>query len=251
MKNALIGYTGFIGSNLKKKIKNCDYYNSKNIEKIINKSYNLVYFCGNDSRIWYVNKYPKKDKKNLSNILNKLSKINCNFFILISSIEVYRSSHKKKYNEKTKLTLKNNLNYGENRFFFEKEIVKLFKKNLIIRLPVVYGNGLKKNVLFDIIYNNNLDRINTNDVLQFYPVKKLYGDIKKIVKNKVKLINLSSCPIKLSFLFKKLNLRLNNKNFNRKYNMTSIHSKIFKKKNYRFSKKEIFNDIINFIRIQK
>ena len=35
MKNALIGFSGFICLNLKKKLKNnCDYYNSKNIQNI-------------------------------------------------------------------------------------------------------------------------------------------------------------------------------------------------------------------------
>ena len=229
MKNALIGYSGFIGSHLKEKIEDCEFYNSKNIKTIKNKNFNKIYFSGNDSRIWYVNKYPKKDMKNLISILSKLSSVKCDLFILISSIEIYKTTKNKKYNENSKLLPKKKLNYGENRLFFEKEIKKLFKNFLIIRLPVVYGKRLKKNVLFDIIHNNNLNKINTNDVLQFYPVKYLYSDINKIIKNKIKLINLSSAPIRISTIFKKFNLKMNNHNSYRNYNMVSIFSKIFKK----------------------
>ena len=251
MKNALIGYTGFIGSHLKEKIKNCKYYNSKNIKKIKNKKFNKIYFSGNDSRIWYVNKYPKKDMKNLISILSNLSSVKCNLFILISSIEIYKSTKNKKYDENSKLNYKKKLNYGKNRLFFEKEIKKLFNNHLIIRLPVVYGKRLKKNVLFDIIHNNNLSNINTSDVLQFYPVKYLYSDINKIIKNKIKLINLSSAPIRIATIFKKFHLKMNNHNSYRNYNMVSIFSKIFKKKYYRFSKIEIINDIFKFIREYK
>ena len=43
IKNALVGYTGFIGSNLIHIKKNFQYFNSKNIHKIRNKSQEQVY----------------------------------------------------------------------------------------------------------------------------------------------------------------------------------------------------------------
>ena len=42
MKKALIGYTGFVGSNLQAQIKFDDFYNSKNIQDIKDKEYDVV-----------------------------------------------------------------------------------------------------------------------------------------------------------------------------------------------------------------
>ena len=252
MKNALIGYTGFIGSNLRNKIENCKFYNSKNIKEIEYKNFNNVYFSGNDSRIWYVNKNHREDLKNIQNTLFYLKKIKCKKFILISTIEVYDNSLNAN-NEKSKIKNSNNNHYGNNRFFFEKEIKKVFKNYIIIRLPVVYGNNLKKNLIFDIINDNNVDEINKNDMLQFYPVRHLFSDINKIKKHKkISLINLASEPILISELLSHSQIsNKNNKPQNRRYNMNSIFTKIFNQSNYRFSKNYILRDIKKFIQDQK
>ena len=65
MKNkyALIGYTGFIGSNLLSFDKNITKYNSKNIHKIKNKKFDLVICAGTSSKIWLAKKKPYEDKK--------------------------------------------------------------------------------------------------------------------------------------------------------------------------------------------
>ena len=54
--NALVGYTGFIGSNLTNIKKNFQYFNSKNIHKIKNKSFNAIYCAGTYSKIWLAKK---------------------------------------------------------------------------------------------------------------------------------------------------------------------------------------------------
>tara|TARA_B100000963_G_C22598815_1_gene659221 strand:- start:303 stop:1058 length:756 start_codon:yes stop_codon:yes gene_type:complete len=251
MKNALIGHTGFIGSNLKNDIKNCEYYNSKNIEKIENKTFDKIYCTANDSRIWYVNKNPDKDLKNIQSLLIRLQKVKCNFFILISSIEIYKNNRNKSINEYVKNRLSKKLNYGNNRLYFENEIKKLFINHLIVRLPIVYGKNFKKNIIYDIINNKNLHSINQLDVLQFYPVNYLFKDIELLIQNKINVANLASEPLKAFEITNKFNITKNLTKIKRNYNMQSIHSNIFKKNKYRFSKIFILNNIINFIKKRK
>ena len=57
----------------------------------------------------------------------------------------------------------------------------------IIRLPALVGEGLKKNALFDIKNNNNVDLIDSRNSYQFYPLKNLWKDIKKTLELKKKL----------------------------------------------------------------
>ena len=251
MRNALIGYSGFIGSNLKNDIKNCEYYNSKNIEKIKNKTFNKIYCTANDSRIWYVNKNPKKDLKNIQLLLSKLQKVKCNFFILISSIEIYKNNKNKSINELVKNRLSKISNYGNNRLYFENEIKKLFVNHLIVRLPIVYGKNFKKNIIYDIINNKDVHSINQQDVLQFYPVNYLFKDIKLLIQNNISVANLASEPLQASEITNKFKIIKNLTKKKRNYNMQSIHSDIFKENKYRFSKIFILNNIIKFIKKRK
>jgi len=245
MKNALIGYTGFIGSNLKKKIKNCEYYNSKNINRIISKNYETIYCSANDARIWYANQNPFEDLLKIIKFIKILKKVKCKKFILISSIEVYNKKTLNPYNEKSKISTSTKPNYGSNRFLLELLVRKIFLNFLIIRLPVVYGEGMKKNILYDLINNNNLSKINLDDVLQFYPVKFLFNDIQILIKKKINIINLSSAPISVNDVVKKIKFskKLNKFKKKRIYNMTSLYANFFKKINYRFDQEEILRDI--------
>jgi dTDP-4-dehydrorhamnose reductase len=252
MKNALIGFSGFIGLNLKKKLKNnCDYYNSKNIQNIQGKNYNKIYCCGNDSRIWNVNQHPFEDLINITFLAKNLLNVGCKKFILISTIEIYNKKKTlERYDENTDPSLKKKLNYGSNRLFFEKFIKYKFKNILILRLPIVYGEKMKKNLIYDIIKNNNNININPNDILQYYPVSFLFKDINIALQKNLNNINLSSAPLPTKTLLNYFKIYLNaakRKKNVRKYNMTSIHANIFNRKDYRFSKKEIFSDIVKFI----
>ena len=196
-KNALIGHTGFVGSNLKKKFLNFNLYNSKNIHKIKKKKFNKIIFCGLPAEKWKANKYPNKDLRNIKNIINILKTLKCNLFILISTIDVHKSREP----------------YGKNRKLFENFIKKNFYLNfLIIRLPAIFGNGLKKNILFDLLNDNQINKINPKDKFQWFDLKFLYSEIKK-VKTFNKIIELYSPPISNELIIKQFkHLKLTKKN---------------------------------------
>lgn len=47
-----------------------------------------------------------------------------------------------------------------------------------VRLPGLVGPGLRKNVLFDFLNDNNLHAIDSRGIFQFYPMVNLWYDIK-------------------------------------------------------------------------
>ena len=80
----LIGYTGFIGSNLQEK-QNFEYlYNSKNISKISKKKFNILVCAGARGSMIHANRNPDLDKINIDNLINHLlqsdSENNFNFY---------------------------------------------------------------------------------------------------------------------------------------------------------------------------
>ena len=148
-KVALIGYTGFIGSNLKKLYKPHFKYNSKNIFKIKKKEFDLTLCAGTSSKRWVANKKPKEDLRNIKKLTSSLKEIKTKIFVLISSIEIYGNNNNK--HENNNVSLRNKTEYGKNRLYLENFVKKTFRKHVIIRLPIVYGKNFSKNAIFDLI----------------------------------------------------------------------------------------------------
>ena len=245
LNNALIGHTGFIGSNLIKVKPNLIKFNSKNIGKIKSQKFNTVICAGTYSKIWLAKKNPKKDFNHIQKLIKNLKLIKVKKFILISTCEVYRNH--KTCNEKTNIIKSKLSNYGLNRLYLEEFVQKKFLDHHMIRLPIVYGKGFSKNFLFDLMNKKNLHNLNGNDLVQIYNVKNLKKDIQFVVKKKIKLINISSRPIKVSKIAKenfKTSLK-KNKNF-RVINMKSIYGK---KNKYFISNKKSTTDLEKFLKL--
>ena len=224
--DALIGYTGFIGSILKKDISG-DFFNSENISKINEKSYDVVYFAGVHGVKWVANKNPKEDKENIDNLYEFLKNTKCKKLILISTISVY-----------------DNEPYGINRKNFEDRLLSIFKENiLIIRLPAVFGDGIKKNLLFDMLNDKVTKEINILDTYQWYNVNQIKSDIDKFMSSNEKIIEFYPEPISNREL-----VQLFKKKFSLIEDIKSCYIQNIKPKNgYIYNSNKVINDLKKFI----
>ena len=152
----IVGYSGFVGSNLLQFYKFDKFYNSKNFEEAKNAHFDILYFCGIPAVKWHANKYPDQDFETINRIKTILNTITCNKIILISTIDVYEitdigKTHGSTLNEDYDCNFEINHTYGRNRYLFEKFISDRFQNHHIIRLPALFGKGLKKkyNIRFD------------------------------------------------------------------------------------------------------
>ena len=84
MKNALIGFSGFVGSTLLKQFKFDSLYRSINIQEIENKEFNLVVCAAAPAQKWRANKEPENDRDKIRLLTKFLRTIKCQTFILIS-----------------------------------------------------------------------------------------------------------------------------------------------------------------------
>lgn len=196
-KNYLIGDTGLIGQNLLQ-TETFDYtFNSKNInyfKDIFVKDSNVILSCLPATK-WLVNKNKLQDLQNIHNIVNVLSQCSFNHITLISTIDVYLDSPlevDESYNP-----LINTLHYGTHRLLFEKMVKELiaYKQLHIVRLPALFGNFLKKNILFDLLNDNNVDNININTYYQWYSLNRLSKDLQNITSSKGGIFNLFTQPL--------------------------------------------------------
>jgi hypothetical protein len=204
----LVGNTGLIGTTLKDSIKFDYEFNSKNLEDLLTLNIDTVntelHLCCLPATKWLVNKDPKADYDNMLKILSILSQRHFGTVVLYSTIDVYNEAPIKS-NENSVIPV-TSLNYGSNRYMFELLIKNTinYKNLLILRLPSLFGNHIKKNILFDLLNKNQIDKINYNSTYQWYNLKNLvidtYNNIS--VTKTFRLVNLFPEPIPTSELLK-------------------------------------------------
>ncbi|MBK1623970.1 NAD-dependent epimerase/dehydratase family protein [Afifella marina] len=194
MRRALIGYTGFVGSNLKTAGGFTDFYNSRNFRDMAGESYDEVVCAGVSAVKWLANKEPERDWQEISALLDVLSRVTARRFTLISTIDVYPDPSQPD-DETTMLPYEDGQPYGRHRLKIERFVEERFDEAFVLRLPALFGPGLKKNVIFDLLTENQTEKINPATVFQWYPVRRLAADLAAAQSADLKLVNLFPEPL--------------------------------------------------------
>ncbi len=196
MKNALIGFSGFVGSTFLKQEKFDSLYRSTNIQEIENQEFDVVVCAGAPAQKWMANRAPEDDRKKIDKLINHLQTIKCKTFILISTVDVFKNPAG--VDEDTSIEEIGLHPYGLHRRLLEKFVQDRFPCHLIVRLPGLVGPGLRKNVIFDFLNSNNLDAIDSRCLFQFYPMVNLWYDIQIALKNKLQFVHLTAAPMSVA-----------------------------------------------------
>lgn len=147
--NILVGYTGFVGSNLASSFKFDGLYNSKNIELAYGTNPDLLIYSGVRAEKFYANNNPLEDLEIINQAINNIKKINSKKLVLISTVDVYLNASN--VDEDTDVDRELLEPYGANRYELEKWVEENYEDYLIVRLPALYGENIKKNFIFDMI----------------------------------------------------------------------------------------------------
>ncbi|MDX1915674.1 MAG: hypothetical protein SFU55_08830 [Methylophilus sp.] len=196
MNNALIGYTGFVGTTLLKQAKFESLYRSTNIGEINHQTFDMVVCAGAPAQKWIANKDPAADLLKIEGLIAHLKTITCKTLILISTVDVFKKAID--VDENTVVDEEGLNAYGLHRRYLEKFVEEHFKNYLIVRLPGLVGPGLRKNVIFDFLNDNNLNVIDSRGVFQFYPMVNLWYDIQTSLNANLKLVHLTAQPISVA-----------------------------------------------------
>jgi len=192
-KTALIGHTGFVGSNIAHQVQFNELYNSQNIEQIKGREYDLVVCAGARAEKWKANREPEQDLLNIQKLTDCLKTVRSRHFVLASTVDVYLSPQN--VDEETPILTPNLSAYGLHRYKLERFAREYFPSLTIIRLPGLFGKGLKKNFIFDMLHNNALHLTDADSRFQFYGLDNVWNDIEKVMKNKIELINFATQPV--------------------------------------------------------
>lgn len=147
--NALVGYTGFVGSNLYVSGAFDKLYNSKNIETAYGLNPDLLVYAGVRAEKYIANKFPEMDEKGILQAEENIKRINPKKLVLISTIDVL--DEPVGVNEDVEINRALLNVYGMNRYKLEQWVRVTYPDALIIRLPALFGQNIKKNFIFDFI----------------------------------------------------------------------------------------------------
>lgn len=198
MVKSLVGYTGFVGSNIYNYGEFDNVYNSKNIESAYDTNPDLLVYSGISAEKYLANRNPEEDYKKIESAIYNIKRINPASIVLISTIDVYKRPID--VDENSMIETEGLEPYGLNRYYLEKWVEENFENSLIVRLPGLYGINIKKNFIYDIIHripfmltNDKIAEISEikSDIYEFYDLqdngfykcKQLDREQMKLLKN--------------------------------------------------------------------
>ncbi len=198
--NALIGFSGFVGSTLLKQASFELLYRSTNISDIDGQSFDTVVCAGAPAQKWLAIREPEADRQKIDGLIAHLKTIQCKTFILISTVDVFKRPIG--VDEATPVDESGLHAYGLHRRLLEQFVEGHFPNHLIVRLPGLVGPGLRKNVIFDFLNDNNLDAIDSRGIFQFYPMVNLWYDIQIAFNAGLQLVHLTAEPLSVADISK-------------------------------------------------
>lgn len=147
---ALVGHTGFVGSNIAACHGFDGLYNSQNIKKAYGTCPDLLIYAGVPAAKFLADKDPDGDMAVCQNAFENIKKIAPKKLVLISTVDIYQNPNGA--DENTPADAQNPSAYGRNRAALEKLVRAEYNDALIIRLPALFGTGLKKNFIYDFLH---------------------------------------------------------------------------------------------------
>lgn len=305
--NVLVGHTGFVGNNLYRYGSFELGVNSGSVREAYGTKPDLCVYAGLRAEKYLANQQPEKDWQMIEQAKENIRMIKPQKLVLISTIDVFKSPLA--VYEDSAIDMDGLQPYGYNRRVLENWVRENYPEALIVRLPGLFGEGIKKNFIYDIInvipfmlsetkmgelssqeaaieeyyeiqdnvfwkcrnlnegeknaLRNILSRVNfsalqftdSRSEFQFYPLKRLWSDIKIALENKIELLHTATEPISAGEIYKFLYGRefMNETaGVPAKYDYRTRYSGLYRRDGgYIMGKEEVLLEIQNFIKSTK
>ena len=185
-----------MGGTLQRQARFDALYRSTNIGEIRGREFGTVVCAGARAQKWIANREPEADRAHIDALIADLATVRCDLFVLVSTVDVFKSPIE--VDEATPVDESGLHAYGLNRRRLEAFVERQFRHRLIVRLPGLVGPGLRKNVIFDFLNDNNVASVDSRGVFQFYPTVNLWADIRTSVDAGLDLVHLTAAPISVA-----------------------------------------------------
>lgn len=194
--DVLVGFTGLVGGNLDAQRPFGLRVNSKNAAALRGGQFGHVVFSAARAEKWRANADPSADAAHVDELIDLVGSFSAERVTLISTVDVYGTP--RDVDEATAIPVDGLHAYGANRLRLEQAVSRLHPRSLTARLPALFGPGLKKNVVYDLLHDNQVEKIQPNSSFQYYDLARLSDDLELLWQAGVALANLVTEPIPTS-----------------------------------------------------
>jgi hypothetical protein len=194
--DALIGWSGYVGTTLRAQRTFGAAFRSTDIASIRGREFDTVVCAGAPAQKWIANRDPSGDAARIDGLIDHLRTVHCRRFVLISTVDVF--SDPSDVDEDTPVRTEGLHAYGLNRRRLEQAVQDRFPGHLVVRLPGLVGPGLRKNAIYDLAHDNEVHKIDSRGVFQFYPMVCLWADVRTALAEGLSLVHLTAEPLSVT-----------------------------------------------------
>lgn len=145
---------------------------------------------------YLANADPEGDWANTRKLAQALSSVRTKQLILISTVDVY--AQPVGVDEGCVPAFDGSQAYGRNRAWFEAFVRSAFSETLVVRLPALYGDGLRKNLVFDLLQGRTeqFQLMPPDSQFQFFDVGRTWEYVEKSLAAGLSVVNLATEPLR-------------------------------------------------------
>lgn len=192
-RRALVGWSGFVGGALLARVRPVARFRSTDIGQLPAAEVDEIVCAGAPAEKWRANAEPEQDRANIQRLIDALDASRATSCVLVSTVDVYADS--RGADESTPGDTAQEQAYGRHRALLEEFVTGRFDDTLIVRLPGMFGPGLKKNLIFDLIHQPEARFANAASTFQFYDVRDLWGHVLVARDAGLTVVNLATEPV--------------------------------------------------------
>lgn len=192
-KRALVGWSGFVGGVLAPRVRPVARFRSTDIEQLAGADVDEIVCAGAPAQKWRANADPEADWAGIARLIGALDSSRATSCVLVSTVDVYADS--RGADEAAGADTGQDQAYGRHRALLEEFVTSRFEDSLIVRLPGLFGPGLKKNLVFDLIHQPEARFAHEASTFQFYDVRDLWGHVLLARDAGLAIVNLATEPV--------------------------------------------------------
>lgn len=227
MATGLIGWTGFVGGNIARQRQVDLVYRKADVAQIRGQQLDVLWISGAPAQKWVANADPEGDAAALAELVDHLRAVQARQVVLVSTVDVYPLPRGVDEDVVVDVDAHSEA-YGRNRLRLEHDVQALFERVLVVRLPGLFGPGLKKNLVFDLLHERE-EFAHRDSTFQFYDVGRLCDDVETALGWGLTVLNLATEPVSATEVAREVFGRtlLNEQGTRADYDMHTKHASVF------------------------
>ncbi|MDG4764350.1 hypothetical protein O7632_09575 [Solwaraspora sp. WMMD406] len=194
MLTGLVGHTGFVGGNLARQRTYDVEVNRATVDAIDGHRFARLVISAAPGVKWRANADPDADSDAIDTLVTHLRTTSADQAVLISTVDVYPQPQG--VDETTPVEPNDHPQaYGRNRLRLEEFVQRHYPRCLVLRLPALFGPGLRKNLIYDLANGRTEEFCHRDSTFQFYDLRRLTADLDLAAAAGLTVLNLATEPL--------------------------------------------------------